>query len=168
MKIISTIALLFMTATVRADLVGSSTEATNHKPVSAGMPSTHVPADRFAALSMIESGDCDTCIGPNGEVSRYQIAPAIWKSNSNFMVFPLHHPEQARNISPTNEQDAFAVAYDIQYHRVRKFEDTYHRPPTDAEWYLLWHRPACLFTARKPTTREADRARRFANLCSRP
>lgn len=121
--------------------------------------------DRFEALSMIESGDNDKAIGAAGEISRYQITPEIWKSNSNVKVFPLNHPELVRNISATNQRDAFEVAYDIQIHRILDFEKKYHREPTDAEWYLLWHRPARVLN---PRPKELERAIRFSNLCSRP
>src|ERR1700722_2135395 len=34
--------------------------------------------DRWAALSMIESGDDDRAVGSLGEISRYQIRPYLW------------------------------------------------------------------------------------------
>lgn len=36
------------------------------------------------AIAMVESGEEDRCIGRNGEVSRYQILPWIWKSYSPY------------------------------------------------------------------------------------
>src|SRR5215831_1916351 len=35
--------------------------------------------DRFAALSMLESGDDDFALGKHAEVSRYQIRPGVWQ-----------------------------------------------------------------------------------------
>jgi len=142
-----------MTATVRAALVGASAVATNHTTTAGSSSIAQAPAvhfNRFAALSMLESGDCDTCVGPNGEMSRYQVAPTVWKQ------FALSGEE------PTHEQDARAVSARILQQRCSAFAARYGRPPTDFEFYLLWHRPA---RVHNPTTREAERAHRFSNLC---
>ncbi len=123
--------------------------------------------DRFAALSQIESGDNDSAVGKAGEVSRYQIMPGEWSAcTSNVLVFPLGHPEQTRKQIPTNKIDANEVAIEVQWRRTESFVKRHHRQPTDAEWYLLWHRPATVLGGRKPTARELDRAQRFANLCA--
>jgi hypothetical protein len=107
--------------------------------------------DRFAALSMIESGDNDRAIGRDGEVSRYQILPALWREYSFAGEAPQH------------EEDARGVTQRIMPPRVLDFERIHGRPPTDFEWYLLWHRPGRVMD---PTRAEADRAQRFANLCA--
>ena len=49
--------------------------------------------DRWAALSMIESGDKDRAVGPRGEVSRFQIRPELWPGGN-----------------PQDEQAALSVA----------------------------------------------------------
>ncbi|HEX3768206.1 MAG TPA: hypothetical protein VHT72_07495 [Puia sp.] len=116
---------------------------------------------RFEALSQIESCDDDLAVGKAGEVSRYQIIPSLWKQFGNFKVFPLDHPEQVRDISPTNAGDAFGVTYDIQWHRQEKFEAKYHREPTDSEWYYLWNKPKYVL---HPTPKMIERAVRFTNL----
>ena len=44
-------------------------------------------ARRLAALSMVESGDDDRAVGPGGEVSRYQISLALWKTYTNSLDY---------------------------------------------------------------------------------
>jgi hypothetical protein len=116
--------------------------------------------DRFTALAQVESADKphplgnDFCIGRDGELSRYQISPAViaeFDIDATRLADPVYALKQARRIMQT---------------RCGTFERRYHRPPTDFEFYILWHRPARLLvdsTAITPC--EADRAQRFANLC---
>ena len=111
-------------------------------------------ADRFAALSQVESGDCDTCVGAAGEISRYQITVTEWKAHTRL-------PESAA----TNPFTARQVAAQIQDERCVRFITKKHRQPTDVEWELLWNRPATQLGVRKPTANEIDRANRFHNLC---
>lgn len=114
--------------------------------------------DRFASLSMVESGDRDGARGKDGEISRYQISPrAIY--DLRFTIDDLKTPA-----------GALLVARRIMEVRVARFLLSHRRHPTDIEWYLLWHRPACLSAAqqRRPTGRELERAQRFANLVNRP
>ena len=110
--------------------------------------------DRFEALSQIESGDCDNCIGPSGEVSRYQMLPRVWQAWS----VPF--------MAATSRKDAARVAGQEMFERGIIFSRLHGRPPTDFEWYLLWHRPACVLGGRKLTAKESDLAHRFANLCA--
>ena len=109
--------------------------------------------DRFEALSMIESGDCDTCIGASGEVSQYQILPSVWRQFTKLPTSAAVNPLTARN-----------VAICVMENRVWHFVKRQHRQPTNSEWYLLWHRPARVL---HPRPRELERARRFANLCEK-
>ncbi|HEY1790107.1 MAG TPA: hypothetical protein VGJ73_18310 [Verrucomicrobiae bacterium] len=102
--------------------------------------------DRFAALSMLETGNNDTAIGAAGEVSRYQIRPDVW---NRFTRLPLS--------AAKNPVTALNIAQCIMGCRTRGAR------LSDYQWYLLWHRPGRI---RHPKPREADRARRFANLCS--
>jgi hypothetical protein len=111
--------------------------------------------DRLSALSQIESHDNDHAIGPQREVSRYQILPAFW---------------QEANVTwrPTDAATARIVVNWIMQGRCDTFEARYHRTPDDFEYYILWHRPACLIgrpVPRRLTASEVDRGRRFANLC---
>lgn len=110
--------------------------------------------DRFAALSMIESGNDDNAIGPSGEVSRYQILPATWQHYCN-----------GRALDPLNATNSLSIAQAVMSERCAQFQETNHRPPTDFEFYLLWNCPA---RVAHPSKLAADRAQRFANLCQRP
>jgi len=100
--------------------------------------------DRWAALSMIESGDNDRAVGSRGEVSRYQIRPELWPGG-NFQ----------------NESQALAAAKEIMKPRIAAFQRRHGRPPTDFEFYVLWNAP---WEASHPTQAVSDRARRFSNL----
>ena len=110
--------------------------------------------DRFAALSMIESGDNDLAIGRCGEVSRYQISPGVCRQYEKSCD------------SLTNPLPARALAVRIMQDRTAQFTAVHQRAPTDFEWYLLWHRPGRVMD---PTRREKDRwqLNGSANLCSR-
>lgn len=100
--------------------------------------------NRWAALSMIESGDDDQAIGSVGEVSRYQIRPNLWPGGN-----------------PENAHLALGVAQNIMQARVSKFKQTHGRVPTDFEFYVLWNAPEQVNHPRRVV---AKRAERFANL----
>lgn len=116
--------------------------------------------DRFTALAQIESADRqhplgdDFIVGPDGERSRYQISPAViaeFQMDAARLTDPVYALEQAGRVMQT---------------RCDAFENLRHRPPTDFEFYILWHRPARLLTNSSPiTSAEGDRAQRFASLC---
>lgn len=117
---------------------------------------------QLAALSQIESGDNDNAIGRSGEVTRYQIMPALWFSG----IGKNRNAITGRFISPTNKQMADIAAVALMMDRENRFWNINHRVPTDFEWYLLWHRPAIYLSKNRPArSREIDRAQRFANLC---
>jgi hypothetical protein len=90
----------------------------------------------------------------DGERSRYQISPAViakFQINAARLTDPVYALEQTGRIMQA---------------RCDAFENRYHRPPADFEFYILWHRPARLLTnSSSITSAEADRAQRFANLC---
>ena len=113
--------------------------------------------DRFAALSRCESNDRDAAVGASGERGRYQTMEFVWKGATN-IPFSM----------ATNAATALAVAQAIQAGRTARFVALWKRQPTDAEWLLLWHRPATVLGGRKPTARELDRANRFAAICAKP
>jgi hypothetical protein len=100
--------------------------------------------NRWAALSMIESGNDDQAVGTLGEVSRYQIRPYLWPGGS-----------------PLNANLALGVAQKIMHFRVAKFQKTHDRAPTDFEFYVLWNAPQ---EVNHPRRAVAKRAERFANL----
>jgi hypothetical protein len=103
--------------------------------------------DRWAALSMIESGDDDSAIGSLGEVSRFQIRPYLWPGGN-----------------PHNAGVALDVAQKIMKPRVARFQHAHKRVPTDFEFYVLWNAPQ---EVNHPCRAVAKRAQRFANLAQR-
>jgi hypothetical protein len=103
--------------------------------------------DRWAALSMLESGDNDRAVGPGGELSRFQITPVLWPGGD-----------------PVNSHDSLVAAQQIMKPRLEEFEKTHKRAATDAEFYILWNAP---WQINSPTKAVAERARRFANLVQR-
>jgi hypothetical protein len=100
--------------------------------------------DRWAALSMIESGDDDKAIGPGGEISRFQIRRSLWPGGD-----------------PQNPQVALVVAQEIMRPRLAGFQQSHKREATDFEFYVLWNAP---WQADHPSTVVTERARRFTNL----
>ena len=112
-----------------------------------GLASTVSAMDRWAALSMIESGDNDRAVGPGGEISRYQIRPQLWPGGN-----------------PTNAQIALTVAQQIMLPRIDEFRRSHQRMPTDFEFYVLWNAP---WQADHPSAAVTERARRFSNLVQR-
>ena len=102
--------------------------------------------DRWAALSQIESGDNDRAVCRSGEVSRYQIKPALWCAGE-----------------PSDCMAALENAQHIMQLRLIGFEHRYGRPATDFEFYVLWNAPG---QVEKPSRIVRERAERFANLCS--
>jgi hypothetical protein len=109
-----------------------------------GLAMTALAMDRWAALSMIESGDDDHAIGPGGEVSRFQIQRKLWPGGD-----------------PQNPQVALAVSQEIMRPRLAGFQQSHKREATDFEFYVLWNAP---WQADHPSTVVTERARRFANL----
>jgi hypothetical protein len=106
--------------------------------------------DRFAALSMIESGNDDSANGPLGEVSRFQIQRAIWCQITNAPISQASDPKVAE-----------AVTRSLAGSRCHEFERLHGRPPTDVEFYILWNAPAQISHPGGPVL---ERAKRFANL----
>ncbi|MGA2244718.1 MAG: hypothetical protein ABSH48_06960 [Verrucomicrobiota bacterium] len=114
--------------------------------------------ERIDALSQIESRNNDQAIGRQQEVSRYQILPVFWGQATGWN----------KQVSPTDRSAAKSVVDWIMGPRCQQFQTRYHREPTDFEYYILWHRPACLVGRPIPrhlTSAEEDRGRRFASLC---
>jgi hypothetical protein len=105
--------------------------------------------DRWAALSLIESGDNDKATGPSGEVSRYQIQRALWDRYA------------PTNADWTRPEDALTVAKAIMQDRCATFEKSHQRSPTDFEFYVLWNAPK---QVDKPSKAVSRRAQRFCNL----
>ena len=117
--------------------------------VLAGMCFSSAGMDRWAALSQIESGDNDKAVGKKGEISRYQILPDVWSAFA------------AENANWENPKEALAVAKEAMKKRCAEFEQTFHRAPSDFEFYVLWNAPAQI---EQPGNAVTERAKRFCNL----
>jgi hypothetical protein len=100
--------------------------------------------DRWSALSMIESANCDSAVGQVGEITRYQIRPELW---------PGGDPRDARA--------ALVIARHIMAARMAAFQQDHGRPPTDFEFYILWNAPSQID---HPHHAVVERAQRFVNL----
>ncbi len=117
---------------------------------------------RWAALSMQETGDLDRAIGPQGEVSRFAIMPALWARFAR------------AGDSPTNQWQALGVAMRIQALRAGDFARRCGRLPNDLEWVLLWKCPGHLLRNIQHPTSNAQhpgkwqQARLVVNLMGRP
>lgn len=109
--------------------------------------------DRFAALSMLETGDNDQAVGSAGEISRFQVLKAEWQSVTNSANY-------------CDCETARAVMVKIMNKRVTAFQVQFRRSPTDFEFYALWNAPSQAMEGRI-TPRVAARCERFANLCAR-
>jgi len=93
---------------------------------------------------MIESGDQDSAVGPDGEISRFQIRPNLWPGGN-----------------ADDSQVALAAAQKIMQPRLDEFEQSHKRAPTDFEFYILWNAP---WEVNHPSKAVSERAQRFANL----
>jgi len=105
--------------------------------------------ERWAALSQIESGNNDYVVGAAGEVSRYQIRPDVWNQYAHTKA------------SWKNPMDSLAVARGVMVERCAQFERSFHRPPNDFEFYVLWNAPAQIH---RPSAGVRKRAGRFCQL----
>ena len=110
-------------------------------------------SDLWAALAKFESGGNDRAVGALGEISRYQIRPELWWR---------YAPPQA---NWQKESDALDVAKKIMRERCAKFERTFHRAPTNREFYILWNAPSQI---KRPHSVVARRAERFCKLVASP
>jgi hypothetical protein len=114
---------------------------------------------RLFALGMVESGNDDWGVGKAGEVSRYQIHPAVWKAYS----------ESKRYYDPAV---AHQVAGQHWNQLTRYFREKAGRQPTDFDMYVLWNTKFGYYARKQfdpallPETLR-DRAQRFVNLVNR-
>jgi hypothetical protein len=113
----------------------------------------------FFALGMIESGNDDRGVGRAGEVSRYQIHPAVWKNYSESWEYQ-------------NLDVSLQVARQHWNYLATYFRDKTAREPAPFDMYVLWNTRFGYY-ARKafdPARVSAvvrERAQRFVNLVNR-
>ena len=116
------------------------------------VPMATMGMDRLSALSMLETGNNDRMVGRAGEISRYQILKSEWRSVTNTVRW-------------TDPQVAKQVTLKLIDQRVKQFRAKHRRDPSDFEFYVLWNAPAQVLHG-KVSRVVAERANRFANLCS--
>lgn len=114
---------------------------------------------RQFALGMIETGNNDREIGGAGEISRFQIMPAIW-----------HQYTESR--SYRNPEVSVDVARQLWSTLYSQFKQQAHREPTDFDMYVLWNTRYGYYASRsfnpaKLGRTVRDRAQRFVNLVER-
>ena len=111
------------------------------------------------ALGMIETGNDDGAIGLVGEISRYQLRPAVWKTYCKSMDY-------------RNPQVSVQVARQHWNYLAAYFQEKTGRVPTDYDMYVLWNTGGGYY-ARKNFSKHQiasvvqDRAQRFVNLVNR-
>ncbi len=114
------------------------------------------------SLAMFESGatspqrsHADLMRGGSGEVSRFQIMPAVWR-----------HYSKSREYD--NPEVAWGVAQRILADRAADFRAATRREPDGLELYLLWNKPGHFeaqgYVASRVKVEFRQRAQRFANL----
>lgn len=111
------------------------------------------------ALGMIETGNDDGAIGSVGEISRYQLRPAVWKTYCSSRDY-------------RNPQVSIQVARQHWNYLAAYFQEKTGRLPTDYDMYVLWNTGGGYY-ARKGFSKHQiasvvqDRAQRFVNLVNR-
>lgn len=114
------------------------------------------------SLGMFESGatswrrsNADLMRGGSGEVSRFQIMPAVWRRYSKSREYD-------------NPEVAWGVAQRILADRQADFRSATGREPDALELYLLWNKPGHFeaqgYIASRVKAEFRLRAQRFANL----
>jgi hypothetical protein len=136
-------------------------DASTNDEASGDEASSPIPLNskRLFALGMIESGNDDRGVGPAGEVSRYQIHPAVWKSYSTSKAY--HDPGVS-----------LAVAREHWTYLTNYFRQRTGRDPSDFDLYVLWNTRFGYYASRgfEPRGLPANvrsRAQRFVNLVNR-
>ena len=109
--------------------------------------------DRLSALSMLETGNDDRAVGSAGEISRFQVKKAEWRTVTNSANY-------------SDYETARKVMVQLMDKRIHAFQDHFGRKPSDFEFYALWNAPAQAMSGHVSRT-VADRCQRFANLCER-
>jgi hypothetical protein len=109
--------------------------------------------DRLSALSMLETGNDDRAVGSAGEISRFQVKKAEWRTVTNSANY-------------SDSETATRVMVKLMDKRIQAFRDHFGRQPNDFEFYALWNAPSQALNGKISRT-VAGRCQRFANLCER-
>jgi hypothetical protein len=114
---------------------------------------------RLLALAMIETGTNDREIGGDGEVSRYQLSRAVWKSYTTSQDY-------------TDPEVSLQVAWQHWSYLANYFKQKTGREPDDFDMYVLWNTRFGYYAHKGFSQREIspvvqDRAQRFVNLVNR-
>jgi hypothetical protein len=133
---------------------------TNTVVLAQAADSASVPdSKRLLALGMIETGGNDRQIGGDGEVSRYQLSRAVWKS-------------YRRSDDYSDPEVSMQVAWQHWTYLANYFKQKAGREPDDFDMYVLWNTRYGYYSRKgfsqqgiSPVVR--DRAERFVNLVNR-
>ncbi len=133
---------------------------TNSAAPAQSADSASVPdSKRLLALAMIETGDNDREVGGAGEISRYQLSRAVWKS-------------YRRSDDYSDPEVSLQVAWQHWTYLANYFKQKTGREPDDFDMYVLWNTRFGYYAHRgfsqhgiSPVVR--DRAERFVNLVNR-
>ena len=117
------------------------------------LPACGFSMDRLSALSMLETGNDDRAVGSAGEISRFQVKKAEWRSVTNSANY-------------CDSETAGKVMIQLMDKRIHAFHDHFGRQPTDFEFYALWNAPSQALSGHI-SPKVAARCERFANLCER-
>ena len=109
--------------------------------------------DRLSALSMLETGNDDQAVGSAGEISRFQVKKAEWRTVTNSANY-------------ADSETARKVMIQLMDKRISAFREHFGRQPSDFEFYALWNAPSQALTGHV-SPKVAARCERFANLCER-
>ncbi len=149
-----------MLPVMAADATGGVEQLQTNVAPAAAVESTLLPdGKRLFALGMIETGENDDEIGGDGEVSRYQLSPKVWKCYTASQDY-------------TDPEVSLQVASHHWNYLANYFKKKTGREPDDFDMYVLWNTRFGYY-ARKGFSKQEispvvrDRAERFVNLVNR-
>lgn len=141
------------TATLTLTMVSTATNT-------AAQDSADTPDNkRLTALAMIETGNNDWEVGGQGEISRYQLSPAVWKSYTTSDNY-------------TDPDVSMQVAWQHWKYLANYFKQRTGHEPDDFDMYVLWNTRFGYYERKGFSRHEIspvvqERASRFVNLVNR-
>src|SRR5208337_2076026 len=104
-----------------------ATLETNAAVVAQAADSTLAPdSKRLLALAMIETGANDREVGGDGEISRYQLSPNVWKCYTSSDDY-------------SDPEVSLQVAWQHWTYLANYFKQKTGREPDDFDMYVLWN-----------------------------